>query len=167
MIAIETQKPGPARRWPLIVIGLLAAQATGLAVMITIAVSDPSVGVEPDYYEKAVAWDSSVAADRAAKNLGWDAALNMGPLTAADRELHVNISGKDARGIDEARVHVELFHQARSGHRLEADLTGLGAGGYATRLPITRPGLWEVRITVRQGPNLAAFTKTLEVPRTQ
>jgi hypothetical protein len=156
-----------SRRWPLIVIGLLVVQALGMAVMVTIAVADPSAAVEPDYYEKAVAWDSAAAAQAAAAKLGWKAQVSAGPLSGADRELHIALVGGDGNGIDEARVHVEMFHQARSGDRLQADLRGMGAGGYVTRLPILRPGLWEVRVAIRRGGDVATIVQTLEIPRNQ
>jgi nitrogen fixation protein FixH len=156
-----------ARRWPLFVVGLLVAQAIGLAVMITIATSDPSVAVEPDYYEKAVAWDLTAASRAATEALGWTATIDAGPLSGKDRELHLALVDRAGQGVTEARVHVEMFHQARSGDRLEADLVGMGAGGYVTRLPVTRPGLWEVRITARRGGDVAMLTQTLEVAARQ
>lgn len=157
-------KTGSARRWPLFIIGLLVTQAAGLAVMITIAVSDPSVAVEPDYYEKAVNWDQTAAARAQTLRLGWTAAVSVGPLSGQDRELHLSINDRDGKGVSEVLVHVEMFHQARSGDRLQADLRGMGAGGYVTRLPIERPGLWEVRITAKRGRDAAMITQTLDVP---
>jgi nitrogen fixation protein FixH len=150
-------------RWPLYIIGLLATQAAGVGVMIAIATSDPSVAVEPEYYEKALAWDDAAASEAATKTLGWSALVTAGPLSSTDRELSIALKDKAGRGIAEARVHVEMFHQARSGQRLTAELTGMGAGVYVARLPIQRPGLWEIRITAQHGRDKAAMIQSIEV----
>jgi nitrogen fixation protein FixH len=147
----------------LIIVGLLVTQAAGVCVMISIATADPSVAVEPKYYEKALEWDQTAASEAATEALGWNTDVKLGPLLGTDRTVSIEIMDRAGEGVVEARVHVEMFHQARSGDRLETDLQGMGAGVYTTRLPVSRPGLWEVRITVRRAGDVATMTRTLEV----
>jgi nitrogen fixation protein FixH len=161
------QRPSRSRRWAYIFIGLLTFHAGSMIAMVIVATSDPSFAVEPNYYEQALNWNS--AAEQSAQNqrLGWSAAVATGDLTspaggdAPARELRVTLTDQEGRPLDGAVVHVECFHHARSGDRTSAQLAAAGGGLYAASLPLTRPGLWEVRITVERGPE--RFTQRTQV----
>ena len=77
MTSAPSTKPG--RRWPWILAGALTVQAAGIITMVTIASSDPSFAVEPDYYQRAVAWDSYAAQREASRALAWRAEVQIYP----------------------------------------------------------------------------------------
>ena len=61
----------PGMGWPIGVTVILGATiAVNLWVM-KIANSDPSFAIEPDYYRKAVHYDSTMAQQRLNASLGW------------------------------------------------------------------------------------------------
>ena len=59
----------------------------------------------------------------------------------------------------EARVGVEAFHSARASRIFAGTLAPEAGGGYAARLPLDRPGLWELRVRVERGDRV--FTRTI------
>src|SRR5690606_1778010 len=130
------------------------------AVLIAYALGDPSMVAEPDYYRKALAWETTQA--QAARNaaLGWTLAPEAGPLEGGRRELRVRLRDAAGAPLDGAAVALEAFHKARRAQALRAELTGAGDGLYRAVLPLARPGRWELRFVVRRGEE--TFTRTLE-----
>lgn len=147
----------PEVRWPLFIVGLLAAQILLGVFFFWQATSDPSFAVEEDYYQKAVEWDSKMAQDRANTKLGWNAQVTVGP--GDPTTLAVILLDSHGEPISGVQVSIETFHNVRAGDILRAVLSETASPGtYSADLPMTRPGIWEVRITaVRAG---ATFTHT-------
>lgn len=139
--------------WPALVVGLLAAGVGANVYLLARAVDDPSFAVEPDYYAKAVQWDAHQAQARENADLGWSAAVEVGPADLATGRARVvaTLTGRDGRKIESATVAVEAFHNARSGQRLDVKLVETDGHDYAADAPIVRPGLWEFRLTARRG----------------
>ena len=98
-----TQKSG--RFWPWFVAALLAATAVGQGIMLYAATHDPTFAVVPDYYERAVAWDSTLAIEEASDALGWHATATLtrdggARLNVANR-LYPTVRDLDAGGLKE------------------------------------------------------------------
>lgn len=147
----------PEVRWPLFIVGLLAAQVLLGIFFFWQATSDPSFAVEENYYQKGVEWDSKMAQDRANARLGWIAQVTVAPGDPATLEVTL----RDGRGeaISEAQVSIETFHNIRAGDILRAGLSETTPTGiYRAELPMNRPGIWEVRITAVKAS--ATFTHT-------
>jgi nitrogen fixation protein FixH len=153
-------------RWPFIIVSVLAAQMVGILYLVNIARSDPGFAVEPDYYEKAVKWDSTAQARAAADRLGWTVEAVLGPITGVhnERELRVNLRDDSGNPVESAAVRLEFFPHARSGARQTATLAPLDPGVYATRVTAARPGLWEVRLDIIHAGVNTQFARTLEIP---
>lgn len=150
------------RVWPMIVVGLLVTQVGLCAVAVYLANADGSFAVEPDYYEKALRWNEVADQARANERLGWrteTAIVRAEP--ASEPELRVRLRNADDAALDGAAVEAEIFHHASSGTRFTLDLAPRGDGLYAAPVPEPRHGLWEVRLTVKRGPE--RFTRTDEV----
>ncbi|MEN8162944.1 MAG: FixH family protein [Acidobacteriota bacterium] len=150
----------PEVRWPLFIIGLLVLQV-GLGVFFFLkATSDPSFAVEEDYYQKAVNWEDKQAQDRKNTELGWTLEHSIGTINddQSTRTLTAELIGRDSNTITGATVRVETFHNVRAGEILRAELQETGPGHYEVRLPMLRPGLWEIRFTAELGSE--RFTHT-------
>jgi len=150
----------PEVRWPLFIIGLLVFQV-GLGLFFFLkATSDPSFAVEEDYYQKAVNWEAKQAQDRQNAELAWTLDHSIGAVNEdqTTRTLVAELKQVDGSPITGATVRVETFHNVRAGEILRADLEETTPGQYEVRLPMLRPGLWEIRFTVESGSE--TFTHT-------
>lgn len=148
--------------WPFVVAGALALHVVVSLIVVYVATSDPSYGVEEDYYAKAVAWDDRRAQERANEDLGWTLAAAATPPSAPGGQptLEVLLTDSTGASIDGAAVALEAFHNARSNDIIRARLTAEGHGLYSAPLPMRRNGRWELRFTVDRGTEHFTFSET-------
>lgn len=156
--------PGRHRKgghWPYLIVALLAVSLSANLALLVLAVDDPSFAVEPDYYEKAMAWDARRAQERRNEELGWSLELKVGAARSlpGSRRIEVLLLDREGLTIEDATVRLETFHNARAGNILETTLAAEGEGRYAALLPLRRPGLWEFRFVVERGEE--TYTETL------
>ncbi len=136
--------------WPL---GLTAILVGTVAInfwVMHVASADPSFAIEPNYYARAVSWDSTVAQEARNRALGWRI---LPTLTAFDGDgalLRVSLSDSTGRAITDARVSVSALFIARANEVFDARLRPMGTG-YAVHLPVKHRGEWELRFTVTRG----------------
>jgi nitrogen fixation protein FixH len=147
--------------WIAAVVAVLALTVAANIGLVMLA-GDPDAGaVEPDYYAKGVAWDSTLAQERHDRDLGWTVDAVVGGVSRTGADIRLRLTDRDGKALDGADVRVEAIHNAQAGHRIHAVLppAGDGGGAYAARLPLHRPGLWELRVTVRRAGEV--FTANL------
>lgn len=152
------------RVWPtLIVLALLGNVALGVTLM-RVAADDPHFAVEPDYYRKAVAWDSAQALAAATAALGWHAEPVVGAVAGdAPVPVAVQLTDREGRPLEGAAVALEARAVAHAAEPLAAPLApGAAPGRYEAMLPVARTGLWELRVQVVRGSDLAAFHLRVE-----
>lgn len=151
-------KPGMA--WPIgIVVVLSTTVIANLAVM-RIATSDPSFAVEPDYYKKAVAFDSTMAQERRSNALGWVASTSVAPIsTDGTTQLQVILRDDAAQPVTGATVQVTALFIARANALVTVRLAEESAGVYSAPIAIRSPGQWEVRIDAKR--DTSHFTTSL------
>lgn len=147
--------------WPIGVATILAATVGANVWVAVVAGSDPSFAIEPDYYAKAIAWDSTMAQARENARLGWRIETRVGSVsTTRSTRLDVVLVDSTGAPIRDATVHVAAFFNARASHVLAATLQ-FDAGDYTAQLPMTYAGEWELRFDVRRGNE--HFTNTTRV----
>lgn len=138
--------------WP---IGISVVLATTVAANIwvaKIASDDPSFAIEPDYYQKAIAFDSTLAQDRANVRLGWRLTPDLGVVPGTGKaRLSATLTDSAGAPITGAVVKVAALPVARANEVHEATLAALGAGEYSAQLDSGRQGQWELRFDVRAG----------------
>lgn len=140
----------PSVRWPLGITAILAATIAGNLVVLRVASDDPSFAVEPDYYRRAVGWDSTMAQARASAALGWRVTPAVTPLLAgAPATVTLVVSDRDGAPVTGATVAVEALFNARANDRHTATLAEVAPGRYAAPLPLAWAGVWELRVRVR------------------
>lgn len=127
--------------FPFFLIALLLVSVGANGYLMVRATNDPSFAVEPDYYEKAVAWDRLQAERAASEALGWKVTVD-----ARRDELRIRLRDALNRGIDGAEVEVEAFPNARARERIRARLAPKGDGVYVVERPFDRSGVWEYRL---------------------
>lgn len=141
----------PGALWPLAIVGVLAV-TVGANIAMVVAARDPNAYVvEPDYYRKAVAWDSTMAEARRSAALGWSADVAFGRWEAAATPLHVRLADSTGAPVAGADVRVELVNNLAPELPLRIVLADAGAGRYEARPRLQRPGMWEVRLRAVRG----------------
>lgn len=153
----------PARRWPTLITAALLGNLGLGVILIRVANADRHFAVEPDYYRKAVEWDSTRAQERRNVALGWQVAPDLGAVDGrTDPELAVVLSDASGAPIADAIVTMEAFQVAHAADRLTARLhAGDAPGRYLARVPMRRTGLWELRLAVSRGAT--RFTATVRL----
>jgi nitrogen fixation protein FixH len=142
----------PERIWPLAVVAVLVATIGVYVFLYRIAAGQGSATVEPDYYRRAVQWDSTMAQERGSESLGWQLTAQAGPMARDGQSaLLARFHDRAGRPLDSLVVRVEAIHNLDAGHPREAALAAAGPGAYSARLPLGRPGLWELRLDARRG----------------
>jgi nitrogen fixation protein FixH len=145
--------------WPWFIAALLVATAGGQAIMLYAATHDPTFAIEPDYYAKAVAYDTTIMRGRENIRLGWRAS---GAMTASDGGASVRIAVIDSAGlpVTGARISAVAIHNLDGSHPIPVPLTEAG-GGYVGRIDHAHRGLWEIRLDAVRGAD--HFTPSLRV----
>ena len=133
--------------WPVAVGGVLFVTVAANVVMLVLAGDPHASAVEPDYYAKAIAFDSTRAEEMRSDALGWTAAARI------DRGEGVRIHLRDREGkpVDGASVHVTAIHNLQPDQRPEATLEGVGGGLYLGAMPLKLEGTWELRVRAERG----------------
>lgn len=146
--------------WPLLIVGLMVPVLGANLALVWVSSSDPSFAVEEDYYRKAIEWDDKRAQDRRNEQLGWQLDFRVAASRPSGETVGIEAELRDAAGrrIPDASVRLATFHNARAALIFRSELRGDGKGGYATDLPLRRPGLWEFRFEVDRGAD--RFTAT-------
>lgn len=148
------------------IIALLVGGAGANIALMVVATRDPSFAVEPDYYQKALRWDETMAQESRNAALGWS--VEMGVDTATRPEptrIALRVSDRDGAPVENATVQVTAFHSARANHIVAATLAPTRGGRYTAPLPLDRPGLWELRVRVEQGDRIFTQTISQDFPR--
>jgi hypothetical protein len=155
------------RIWPTLIIAVLAGNLALGVFLFRLANDDAHFAVEPDYYRRAVGWDSTQAQARHNRDLGWTIQPTLGPLVLAGTTPLI-LAVLDAAGqpVEGARVTLEARHVAHAGEVVTAALAPAGpAGRYAAPLALARAGLWEFRVAVSRGAE--RFTDDLRLDTSQ
>lgn len=155
----------PGMGWPIGVVVILGATIAANLVVMRIANDDPAFAVEPDYYRKAVHYDSSMAQQRENLSLGWGIVTSLDPIgDGTQTRLAVQLLDASRAPLTGARVAVMARFNARANDTLTAVLVEGAPGAYVATLPIARPGEWEVRVDASHGSqHFSASTRVTAV----
>ena len=141
----------PARGWPIAIVGVLAVTVAG-NVGLYLAANDRDAAIaEPDYYRRAVAWDSTLAEGRRSLALGWHVETRLVSAEDDSAALEIDATDRDGVPISGARAVVTALHSRPPMRQVEARATLGPDGTVAVPLPLARTGLWEFRLRLRRG----------------
>jgi nitrogen fixation protein FixH len=140
------------RLWPLGVVAVLAVTVLANVAVLWLARDRDAAVVEPDYYRRAVGYDSTLAARDRSAALGWRAEVELGvPGADGGARVRVRLLGRDGAPLDSARVTVGAVHNLDAAHVVRAELPAEGGGRYAAVVPLGRPGWWELDLEAVRG----------------
>lgn len=142
----------PGWGWPVGITAILAATVIANLLVMRVATSDPSFAIEPEYYRKAVDFDSTLAHENASARLKWTATAMISPMRA-NQLSQVTVTVRDSlnQPVEGAVVSITALYVARANDVLMAALPEIAPGTYRAPLAATHVGQWEVRISVARG----------------
>lgn len=150
-----------SRWWPAALVLVLAVTVVANVALYWKANHDPSFAVEPNYYERAVEWDSTVARRARSAALGWTMAVRLTPPELGQSTLLVDLRAQDGAALDSADVRAEASHNAHGADVFRLRLLPTGPGRYAARIPSEARGLWRVDLAAMRGAD--AFSERVTV----
>lgn len=160
--AVVDAKRSRGRIWPVLIVSLLVAHVGLMVSFAVIASSDPSFGVEPNYYEQALEWDKTRALMREPGEDGYAVTTALSPTGPGRGELVV-VLGRGDEPVSGATLSAIAFHAARAGDRQRVELTPRGPGTYGAELAVARDGSWEVRYELTTAERTYRFARRLTV----
>lgn len=139
--------------WPWAIGGVLALTVGLNIVVMKLADEDNAAVVEPDYYNKAVMWDSTRAVADRSVALGWTVRTTAGAVAPdGSARVTLQVTDRDGHVVDGATGHVVAISNLSAGRPLSGTfVAGNTPGEYAATLPLTHGGLWEFRLDLARG----------------
>lgn len=147
--------------WIGLVIALLGGNALAMGVLIAKS-GDPSSRVMPDYYQRAVAWDDTVAALQASDELGWTVESRLIATAPGRARLIVTIRDVAGAPVGGAGVDAEVRHRSR-GEGVALALVERDRGRYEADLAAPGIGLHVVGVRARSGNDHYTGQATVEL----
>jgi nitrogen fixation protein FixH len=149
--------------WPIGISALLAVFVVANLFVMYLANDDPAFAIEPDYYRKAVAFDSSMATARRSATLGWSAST---AIERADTRTSVTVMLADAdrQPVAGASVTIDARFNARANEVLDVVLRERSPGQYSAPLDVRHAGQWEVRVDAVRGPDHFVTSTRADAP---
>lgn len=155
-------KPGAG--WPIGIVLILATSVIANFAVMRIAANDPSFAVEPDYYAKAIAYDSTLAQARINSELGWTAFASIAPDSTGQVVLSVRLATRDGESVEGASVSAVALFVARASEADSVVLREATPGDYRASIARPHDGRWEVRVVASRDSE--RFTATLRTEAT-
>lgn len=126
---------------------LLGSMLSGLGTLAYIALDDPHFALEPNYYDKAVHWDSARAAAQRSRETGFS--VELAPLVEHGGVVSIVLELRDRQQhpVAGAELLLEAFPNAYASRVERLRLREVSPGTYAGELRGAVPGLWELRLT--------------------
>ncbi len=150
-----------SKLWPAALVAVLGITVLANVAIYWTANHDTSFAVEPDYYQRAIDWDSTVARGQRSAALGWDTKVQLAPPEGGHATLSVTITNRDGLPLDSADVRAVLSHNAQGATVYSLRLLAAGPGLYAARVPSTAQGLWRLDLAATRGDD--AFVERITV----
>lgn len=147
--------------WPIGVVVILASTVLANIGVIVFTGNDPSFAIEPDYYQKAVDWDSTEALGTRSDALSWRAEASVATDSVGSTRLTIVL--RDAAGavVRDAQVSGALLHIARANDVQQVHFEATDSGTYQASVRMPRAGLWELRLAADRSAE--QFRQTLRI----
>jgi len=152
--------------WPAIIVGMLVLHASIILGTITVISARHDLYVEPDYYAKAIDWDTQREMLETADRLGW--VIDITPAEPVQDSVgfrQLNITLLDANGdpMDRALVELECYHPAHAADRNKKVMLGQGDGNYQAEVVMDTPGYWNVHLAIQYQGMSAMVMREIEI----
>lgn len=123
------------------------------AVMVTLAVRSWTGLSTVNAYEKGLAFNEALLANRAQAELGWQGELSFAPKGRASGLLTLELHEQDGRPV-QGDVIAHIRRPTSEGHDLTLPLVAHGSGLYTADLDLPLLGQWDVRVVASRGDDV-------------
>lgn len=137
--------------WPVGLTAVLAVTVLANIGVFLLAARHGGAEAVPDYYRRAVAWDSAVADGARSRALHWTLDADLSAPGAPGGVLTLALRDASGAPITGARVRVTGFPVARADQSFDVTLADVGGGRYALAVPVRHPEWHALEVTVRRG----------------
>jgi len=151
------------RIWPTIITGILVGNLVLGVVLVRIAIGDDHFAVEPDYYRRAIGWDTVQAQARHNLALGWHLDATIAPITlSSPTTLVLRLTDRDGVPLSAAAATIEARPIGHASELVQGTArAGADPGILHAAMPFHREGLWELRVAIEHGGD--RFTESLRL----
>jgi hypothetical protein len=143
--------------WALFPVAVLSATAISIFFVVSIALDDPGFSVEKDYYKKSSRFDLEQAQRGVNAELGFRLEPSLS-VTGASGKVALTLQDRDGLPVTGAQIEAEAFAVSRGRSIFRLRFAEGSPGSYTAELDNGRPGIWELRFTVRK--DALNFTQT-------
>lgn len=126
---------------------IFAANAT----MVGMALGSWRGLVTTDAYDKGVAYQEAIDAEKREQALGWSIDLSVDSPQPKRADVLISVTDDQGRPLDADRVRVGFVRPTQEGYDSLHTLNAVGGGKYAKSIQLPLKGLWELRIEAEKG----------------
>ena len=112
------------------------------------------------HYDKGLAYNQTLDAQRQQSALGWKANFNYNP----DGNISVRLTDTNGKPLDNLKVKAQLYRPSQDDVDYSIDLQQVLAGTYQTQLQLPLPGLWEVRLSANRDSDTFRLRRRIQAP---
>jgi nitrogen fixation protein FixH len=144
------------------------AGALGVVVVVNgalayFAVSSSTGLVTEHPYESGTGYNRVLDAAAESDALGWHGTLGFVAAEGREGELAVALTDRAGRPLDGLSVSAVVTRPVEPLPDLRLPLADAGGGRYHSRLALSKPGQWEVRVAARRGTEIFQFAQRIVV----
>jgi nitrogen fixation protein FixH len=157
--------PKPSDRWiPWYFIAFFIALTAILVPMCVIAVRTNSGVVTENAYEKGLAYNKVIEAEKRQNALSWRSDLTILPLPDHHARVLFTLADTGGHPINSAKATAWFVRPTQAGQDQSAQLQFKTRGTYEAELALPASGLWDVRISATVSDNNYQATKRITLP---
>ncbi len=145
-------------RWVGIIVGLLVGNAIAVVVLIGMSRGEAERRVLPDYYQRAAAWDDTMARAATSDALGWRL-----DVAARGRELTLVVTDRQGAAVAGAGATLIAVPRGRVDATVRAAAIEVEPGRYRAVVPGVRHGLHDLSVELRQGERQFVAERVVEL----
>ncbi|MCE9602736.1 MAG: FixH family protein [Gemmatimonadetes bacterium] len=151
--------------WPLAIASVLGVTVVANLWLLH-AANEPGTGaLEPNYYARALAWDSTQVEHSRSVALGWTAGAAFVQPARIGTELIVHLAQRDGAPLSGARVAVVGVHNLESERPSTWALLERSPGEYVAAVSPAHAGRWELRVSASVGQDRFMSVEHAEAPQ--
>lgn len=145
-----------ATRWTIAIVSLLAGNVIAMLVLMGVAHSGGSE-VIPNYYDRAVQYDTEIDDATSSLALAWSADVSLGRSM-----IEVQVRDRAGLPLDGARVRVTGYSRGHGDRHIDAVLALVGNGVYRAALRMPAVGVHDLKVVVERAGDRFTTPVSLE-----
>lgn len=150
--------------WVWLLIGIMGTAIVVNIILIALAFLSPPGLVVENYYEKGKAYFYDQAQAKAdQERLGWQMNLDLpkAPVINTGESYLVRVLDREGLPVEGGHGEFAAYRPAENGHDMFLPMRDLGAGYYGAEVTFSKPGNWDLIVTVQRGEDKLDVAKRI------